>query len=648
MISEKVLKAVTAGKIWSFHGGIHPEMHKETTSGCLIEELEIPNILIVPIRQTSLSAGEIIVREGDRVLKGQPLTKIFAKGQIPVHAPTSGTVKSIGFYTACHPSGLKDQAVVIIPDGEDEWLEHKGCSNFTDLSPEELADHVTEAGIAGMGGAGFPAGYKLKSAIGKTEILIINGCECEPYLTADDALMREKSDEITDGIRIIQHILKPKLTIMAIEANKPEAAEAMRKSIQKAQAHIEVRVLPVRYPTGAARPLIYTLTGIEVGYDSRSNDFGVSMHNVASTYAIKRAVIDGEPCVERVVTVTGGNFCKNGNYVLKNGTLLKHLINKVGLKNNKAVHIIIGGPMMGFSAPSMDTPLIKTSGCVIAPDAKELPMAGDYLNCIKCGRCQEVCPSRLVPYMLLSHSRAENIEGLKNCNFKDCIQCGCCTYVCSSGIPLVMEFRKVLAKIKKMKDEEKSKRKSQELIAFRTERTEREKAERQARIEAIKQKTLSSETTESKPQTSDLKNEQQAKAVALAKAKAKAMQQVNAGEKQNLDPAVSADDPAARAKAIALAKAKTRQQADAVEKQNQEKQNQDPAVSADDPVARAKAIALAKAKARMQQADAGEKQNQEKQNQDPAVSAEDPVARAKAIALAKAKARMQQNKELDK
>jgi electron transport complex protein RnfC len=665
LISETSFKAIKSGKIWHFHGGIHPDGHKETTAGAQIEELEIPNILAVPLRQTSLSAGELIVKEGDKVLKGQPLTRICARGQVPVHAPTSGKIKSIGLFTASHPSGFKDQAVVIIPDGEDEWLEHRGCSDFTSLTPEEIADRVTEAGIAGMGGAGFPAGYKLKSAIGKTEILIINGCECEPYLTADDALMREKADEITEGIRILQHALKPKLTIMAIEANKPEAAEAMRKAIKKAEADIDVRILPVRYPTGAARPLIYTLTGIEVGYDSRSNDYGVTMHNVASVYAIKRAVTDGEPCVERVVTVTGNNFRKNGNYRLMNGTLVKHLINKIGLKDQKIVHMIIGGPMMGFSVPSMDTPLVKTSGCVIAPDKKELPVSSDYINCIKCGRCQEVCPSRLVPYMLLSHARARNFDGLRDCHFKDCIQCGCCTYVCSSRIPLVSEFRMADAALRKLREEERSKKEAQELISFKTERTEHEKAERQARIDALKQKSRTEKTSDT-PAESDARK----RAGALAQEKAKALQsaQNTHNEEVKSEPGsiTSADnqasDPVARAKAIALAKAKARMQAQsgiAAAAENEVKtetaETKEQPLSADslpsDPVARAKAIALAKAKARMQaqSGNAGAAENEGKtvtaETKDQPQSADglpaDPVARAKAIALAKAKARMQ-------
>ncbi len=607
MTPSQTLAAVRSGKIWNFHGGIHPDQHKDTAASP-IQDLPLPNILVVPLRQHSTRAGELLVKEGDHVLRGQPLTLAVARGAIPVHAPTSGTVKSVSPARASHPSGLKAPAVTIIPDGEDQWIPLEGHPNWQEEDPAALAELVCAAGVAGMGGAGYPAGHKLLSARGKISILIINGCECEPYLTADDALMRGKAPEVVEGIRIVQHILKPEITLLALEDNKPEAAAAMEQAIRESGGGIELRILPTIYPTGAARPLIRRLTGMEVGYDNRSNDFGVTMHNVASCHAIREAVVLGRPSTERVVTLAGENFRQPGNYLIRHGTLLKHLINHVGLKDEKIVHMILGGPMMGFSAPGMDTPLVKTTGCVIAPSRKELPLEEHRMACIKCGRCQEVCPSNLVPYMLLSHSVARNFQGLEDCHFKDCIQCGCCTYVCSSSIPLVMEFRKAKAEMARLRREEQLRQQNQELIAFREQRLAREQEERKARIQALKARG-----ERPAPEAGEIPEPRAWDPVARktgGAAPADSAATPAAGSPVSAaSPAPAAGSAAARAKALALAKAKAAQaQKGAAENAGTEtpapaaSPESAPAPAASAPAAgsaaaRAKALALAKAKA---------------------------------------------------
>ncbi len=627
MIKDRTMAAIKKGKRWRFHGGIHPAQHKKETCDSEIKNLPIPNILILPLVQHSGTAGELLVKEGDKVKKGQPLTCVCGPRQLPIHAPTSGVIKNIGLSTACHPSGFKDECITLIPDGEDEWIDHAGCPNYQEKTPQELAQMVIDAGVVGLGGAGYPAGYKLKFAIGKIKILIINGCECEPYLTADDVLMRHEPGQILEGIKILQHILQPQITLLAVEDNKKRAIKILKEEIAKGQLDIALRVLPTIYPTGAARPLIKVLTGIEVGYDNRSNDYGITMHNVASCYAIKRAIIDGEPLLDRIVTVTGENFKENGNYRIFNGTLVKHLINYVKLNNDRTFEMILGGPMMGFSVPSIDTPMDKTIGCVIAPRRSELPMGDKYLNCIKCGRCQKVCPSNLVPYALLSHSRARNFEELDNCNFKDCIECGCCTYVCPSRIPLVMEFRKAKAEYRKRKLEEQNKTYNQELIAFRTERIENDKIQRQMRIDELKKQNgiaTSSATAATNQNKSQLSPDPQAKARALALAKAKAAQ---AGKQVSEETPKDQQtlDPIAKARALALAKAKAAQTGKQVSEETPKDQQ------TLDPVAKAKALALAKAKA----AQAGKLGSAESPKEQQTI---DPVAKAKALALAKAKA----------
>ena len=316
---EKIIAKIRAGKTWRFHGGIHPAEHKDESSETPVERLEPASVYIVPVRQHSGDAGTIVVKAGDYVRKGDPLTRSSGRRDLPVSAPTSGTIAKIGLHTAPHQSGLEDIEITITPDGKDEWRERHPIEDFRTKSPQELLSIIHNAGIAGMGGAGFPADQKIAGAVGKTHILIINGSECEPYITCDDRLMREKAEEIVEGIRILKYILKPEVAIIAIEDNKPEAATAIKDAVRE-DDDIIVRVLETRYPTGAARPLIRRLTGIEVGYTSRSTDFGIEMQNVATTYAIKRAVEDDEPLVERIVTVTGNNFGRRGNFIVPFGT----------------------------------------------------------------------------------------------------------------------------------------------------------------------------------------------------------------------------------------------------------------------------------------------------------------------------------------
>ena len=342
------------------------------------------------------------------------------------------------------------------------------------------------AGIAGMGGAGFPADQKIAGAVGKTHILIINGSECEPYITCDDRLMREKAEEIVEGIRILQYILKPEVAIIAIEDNKPEAADAIRKCVTP-EDDIIVRVLETRYPTGAARPLIRRLTGIEVGYTSRSTDFGIEMQNVATTYAIKRAVEDDEPLVERIVTVTGNNFGRRGNFIVPFGTPVRHILDKCQWHGEARNELILGGPMMGFTVPTPDVSVTKTINCVFSPDSSEVMSYDNPLECIRCGRCARVCPSRLLPFALVKAAKAGDSEAIQRERIRDCIECGCCAFVCPSRIPLVRYIRIAKARIREGSAEARKKQNTERLIAEKLSREEKIAAARKARIAALKE-----------------------------------------------------------------------------------------------------------------------------------------------------------------
>ena len=673
---EKIIAKIRSGKTWRFHGGIHPEEHKKESSETPIERLEPAPVYIVPVRQHSGDAGTIVVKTGDHVRKGDPLTKSSGRRDLPVSAPTSGTIGKIGLHTAPHQSGLPDLEITISPDGKDEWRERHPVADFRTKSPEELLSIIHSAGIAGMGGAGFPADQKIAGAVGKTHILIINGSECEPYITCDDRLMREKAAEIVEGIRILQYILKPEVSIIAIEDNKPEAAKAINDAIN--DDDIIVRVLETRYPTGAARPLIRRLTGIEVGYTSRSTDFGIEMQNVATTYAIKRAVEDDEPLVERVVTVTGNNFGRKGNFIVPFGTPVRHILDKCEWHGEARNELILGGPMMGFTVPTPDVSVTKTVNCVFSPDSTEVMSYDNPLECIRCGRCARVCPSRLLPFALVKAAKAGDSEAVQRERIRDCIECGCCAFVCPSRIPLVRFIRIAKARLREESAEARKKQNTERLIAEKLSREEKIAAARKARIAALK------ESAAPKPDAADsvtaaakapkqpaetvsktaAKPKSAALAAALARAKAaKAKQQSET--QQAGEPAASetrtaeassvntqsgstaAGNARSRALAAALARAKAKKAAEsgtAVAGNDISAEEQPAPQTTTDALKKSAAVAAALAKARARKAaESGTERvpasGEDKAENNAAESAPDPKKAALAAALARARAR---------
>ena len=679
---EKIIAKIRAGKTWRFHGGIHPAEHKDESSGTPIERLEPASVYIVPVRQHSGDAGTVCVKVGDYVRKGDPLTRSSGRRDLPVSAPTSGTIERIGLHTAPHQSGLPDLEITITPDGKDEWRERHPVPDFRTKTPDELLHIIHSAGIAGMGGAGFPADQKIAGAVGKTHILIINGSECEPYITCDDRLMREKAEEIIEGVRILQYILKPEVAIIAIEDNKKEAAKAIEEAVSESD-DIIVRVLETRYPTGAARPLIRRLTGIEVGYTSRSTDFGIEMQNVATTYAIKRAVEDDEPLVERVVTVTGKNFGRKGNFIVPFGTPVRHILDKCEWHGEAKNELILGGPMMGFTIPTPDVSVTKTINCVFSPDSTEVMSYDNPLECIRCGRCARVCPSRLLPFALVKAAKAGDSEAIQRERIRDCIECGCCAFVCPSRIPLVRYIRIAKARLREEASEARKKQNTERLIAEKLSREEKIAAARKARIAALKEgaapKAAAPASGTASPAVSGAAaGNAKSKALAAALARAKAKKAAESGssgasesQEKEQDTAAPESKPASGAKsaavAAALAKARARKQAEAAggdsgktaeSNKAAESSGESAAASGADPKKAAIAAALAKARAR-KAAESGasaesagngrEKRSESADAKAPAdaqksadaSSAADPKKAALAAALARAKARKQ-------
>ncbi|WP_312928673.1 electron transport complex subunit RsxC, partial [Pseudescherichia sp.] len=361
----KLFSAFKKDKLWDFNGGIHPPEMKTQSNGTPLRQLPLAGRFVIPLKQHIGAEGELCVAVGDRVLRGQPLT--HGRGRmLPVHAPTSGTVVAIAPHSTAHPSALAELSVIIDADGEDRWIERDGWSDYRSRSRAELIERIHQFGVAGLGGAGFPTGNKLLGGGDKIETLIINAAECEPYITADDRLMQDCAAKIVEGIRILAHILQPRQVLIGIEDNKPQAISMLRAVL--ANAHdIMLRVIPTKYPSGGAKQLTQILTGKQVPHGGRSSDIGVLMQNVGTAFAVKRAVIDGEPLTERVVTLTGEAVAQPGNVWARLGTPVRHLLDAAGFCPSGEQLVIMGGPLMGFTLPWLDVPVVKITNCLLAP-----------------------------------------------------------------------------------------------------------------------------------------------------------------------------------------------------------------------------------------------------------------------------------------
>ncbi|WP_439899244.1 electron transport complex subunit RsxC [Photobacterium leiognathi] len=638
-----IIEQIKQGKLWDFHGGIHPAENKDLSNKSPIVNAGIPQELVLPLKQHIGSKGDIIVAVGDKVQKGQPLTQGDIAMCVPVHAPTSGTITAIEQRTTAHPSGLSDLCIVIAPDQQDTWCDKTTYADYEDRDPAELIDAIRLNGIAGLGGAGFPTARKLQGGLGNVDILIINAAECEPYITADDRLMRDYAEEVIEGVRILRHIISPKLTIIGIEDNKPEAIQALEQHV-KEDDNILIRVVPTKYPSGSSKQLVKILTGREVPSQSRSTSVGVIMQNVGTAFAIKRAIIDGEPLIERVVTLTGEAFKERGNVFAMLGTPIAYLLDKFGYKaDKKHPRVIIGGSLMGFTLPHSNVPITKMTNCILAPKRKELPLHTYEMACIRCSACADVCPSSLLPQQLQWYAKDQNYEKCEEYNLQDCIECGACAYVCPSEIPLVQYYRQAKAEIWARSQDEINAERARQRFEAKQARMDRDKAERENRFK----------------KAAETRREEMAKtggddAVAAAIARVKAKQAAAQSEKTEVKPAVAAAIAAAKAKQAASAQgatsetlpdnsemAKLREER---KRQARERKAEKEAVesttsaSSNDSKKDAVAAAIARAKAKKaQQA----QQAQSESTSEPVAETEavDPKKAAVAAAVARAKAR---------
>ncbi len=469
-------------KIWDFKGGIHPPEMKLQSSRTPMRIAQLPDEVTIPIHQHLGTPGQLCVKVGDHVLKGQALTRGVGR-TLPVHASISGTVIAIEPFPSTHPSGLPEIAVKIVSDGKDEWRERSPLVDYQSQSKEILLTRIHEAGIAGLGGAGFPTATKLKGGGDLVKTLIINAAECEPYITADDRLMQEHADEVIAGCQILMHILSPDEVLIGIEDNKPEAIAALKQALAALtnEKRIFIRVIPTKYPSGGAKQLTKILTGKEVPSGGRSSDIGVLMQNVGTVVAIKRAIIDDEPLIERVVTVTGQGAKTPGNFWARLGTPIYALIKQAGFVAGSEQMVIMGGPLMGFTLPDLNAPVIKITNCLLIPSPEEMDTDNVEEACIRCGQCVDACPSGLLPQQLYWFSKGKEHEKAQQHNLFDCIECGACAFVCPSNIPLVQYYRQEKAEIREIDAEAKRAAEAKARFEAKKIRMEREKLEREAR-----------------------------------------------------------------------------------------------------------------------------------------------------------------------
>ncbi|MDO3384605.1 electron transport complex subunit RsxC [Gilvimarinus sp. SDUM040013] len=473
-------------KVWDIPGGVHPPENKAQSLVEPLGSIPIAPQLILPVSQHIGAAAKPIVKVGDLVLGGQVVAEADGVFSANVHAPTSGRIAAIVEHTVPHPSGMTDQCIILDTDGKDEWVSLVPWEDFDTRGKEDILSRIRQSGIAGLGGAGFPTAVKLNPrANHPIDTLIINGTECEPYITADDILMRERADDVVAGAKILAKLLnQPERVVIGVEDNKPEAIAALTEAADGTA--IQVVSFPTKYPSGGEKQLIQILTGREVPSGQIPASIGVVCQNVGTTAAIYRAVRFGEPLVKRITTVVGEALQSQRNIEVLLGTPVSFVLEQHGYNHKRASRLVMGGPMMGFSLPDISVPVVKTTNCLLAPDKKELPPPEPAQACIRCGMCAEACPASLLPQQLFWYAQSEDLEKLEAHNLFDCIECGACSYVCPSHIPLVQYYRAAKGEIRQHRiDKEKSDR-SRRRFEFRQDRIAKEEAEKEAKRQARK------------------------------------------------------------------------------------------------------------------------------------------------------------------
>ena len=434
-----------------FFGGIHPKYNKEMSTGITDFQIVTPKQVVIPMVQHIGAPCQPLVQVGDRVLRG---TKI-GDGDglcVPVHASVAGKVVAVE--PQPHPNGKMVMSVVIENDFTDEAVKVTPCADpLNTLSDDDILHIIREAGLVGMGGAAFPGNVKAMSAMGHIEYLIANACECEPYITSDDSLLRTTPEQVLKGMQILQKVLKPDHVVLAVEDNKQEAIRILNGLVQDYPG-IEVRVLPTLYPQGSEKQLIQAVAGRQVPSGKLPVSVGCAVFNVASFAAIFRAVYWGVPLTQRIVTVSGETVNHPQNFLVRLGTPFVDLIQAAGGLTDATERVVSGGPMMGVAQSDLSVPVVKATNAILCLPHDENGAAENPV-CLRCGKCVSVCPMGLQPLYMYRYAMCEQQEELERLHLMDCMECGSCAYTCPGKLPLVEQFRKGKAMLRKAKEEKK-------------------------------------------------------------------------------------------------------------------------------------------------------------------------------------------------
>ncbi len=528
--------------LFDFNGGVKPDYHKDASTRLSIGVSPAQTELVIPLHQSIGGTPRPIVAVGEQVKKGQRIGDADGDVSSAVHASTSGTVVAIEMRRMPHPSGLSSLCIVLESDGRDEWI---ACQAFDykKATPQEIRDYLRDSGVVGLGGAVFPTHLKLNAdRQGGIETLIINGAECEPYITCDDMLMRERADDIVRGVQLMREILGAKHVRIGIEDNKPEAIAVMQTAVRFGDNRTDdllVVAVPTRYPAGGAKQLIRVITGIEVPHGKRSIDYGVQCFNVATALAIYEAISLGRPLISRIVTVAG-NVGAPRNFDVLIGTAIKDIIAACEPLPDTN-RLIMGGPMMGVEIPGDEVPVVKATNCILLGSNKIFPPPAPEMPCIRCGECAIACPADLQPLELYWFSRAKIFGKAQEYHLFDCIECGCCSYVCPSNIPLVDYYRFAKSEIWAREKEKSLADEARDRFEFRQFRDVRDEQEKSARLAAraaaaaaAKQLATMVVTTDAAEiSTAETSNEANEKAALIAAAIARAREQQGTTTPQN-------------------------------------------------------------------------------------------------------------------
>lgn len=494
--------------LYRFPGGLKLRHHKQVACREPLIRPPMPESLYLPLTQHQGPAGRPLVETGDRVLKGQPLTEAGDDREVPLHAPTSGRIAAVRACPVAWPPGTEAESIVLEPDGDEAWFEREPVAIWRECDPEVLADRIRAAGLAGLGGAVFPTAAKLRGDWQRADddagidTVILNGSECEPYISCDEMLMRQRPGAVIEGGLILARATGARRVVIAIEDQMGAVRDALENAAGELDPDGRCRVVQVTtiYPEGGERQLIQVLTGTEVAHDGLPQDLGLVCLNVGTAAAARDAVVDGTPLIERIVTVSGPAIADPRNVIAPLGTPVAELVAAAGGVTGEIDRLVLGGPMSGLPLASDRVPVTKATNCILALGPEHTRRRQPEMPCINCGECVRVCPASLLPQELFKYLKAGDLDEADALNLFDCIECGCCAHVCPSHIPLVDWYRHGKGLLRERGIEEARARKARERYEAREARLAARAEERRRRRERREQKLKSGDEARSEVQ----------------------------------------------------------------------------------------------------------------------------------------------------